>query len=971
MIAKIGDVTLQSKDTIEAARAEYGELTEAAQAKVKNLETLTAAEAKYAELKAADNQAASEAKAVVEKINAIGTVTLQSKAAIDTARTAYDSLSEAAKVKVSTDKVAVLTNAEAAYKQLVAEAPDKEAAKAVDALITGIGDVTLDKEQQVKSARKAYNELKDSQKRMVKNLDQLKAAEAKIVELKDNAAVDAVEKLIDAIGTVNSNSKAKIDAAKDAYRHLPEADRAKVSNKEKLVQAESDFAVVMVKDKINQIGDVSYTPECEQAILSAEVAYNKLTDTQKQQVNNSEELTSARSHYNALKNEADQAAADEVVGLIDAIGTVDSASDELKKKIIAADKAYNGLTADQQKLIDQTTIDKLENAKADWQEAWKVDQSGEPSEPTVNKETATGGTEAEIPQDADITPDQKKNVQEAAKGTEVTHSEAAAEQLAAAAKATSESLSNEDLLEAQKQLNKEVFDSVDKEVTVVTQTYMEVQPKAYKPEVSSSDEEGPKYTVDIKPMVRIVATTTETNVENIKLDGADKNAVPVGEPQEVELENAPVVVKIPLPEGFAEVGSTIFVKHVKEDGRVYNYKCVVQEQDGMLYIAFNNTHGFSEFSVEKQSNTVASITRDDTTECFDSLDAAIKAVQNNETIKLEKDCAEAVKVTGKTVRFVLDENGHSFTGAIEAGANTVREANEMGLTYSFTYTAPVFPGGGMVIPPVEENTITIDAADNGKVVADPAKAKEGDVVTLTATPDKGYALDRIVVTDEAGKEVEAVAVDGQPNQVTFTMPAGKVTVKATFKKVEEKPEASFSDVAGNEWFADAVKYVVDKDIMNGVGDNRFAPNASTTRGMIVTMLYNMEGKPATSGDKAFSDVADTDWFSDGVWWAAKNGIVKGYEDGTFQPNKEISRQEMALILYNYAQYKGYDLAANADLSSFKDADQIGTWAEQAMKWANGHELITGMGNGMIAPAGDATRAQVASIFMRFCENIAK
>lgn len=378
-------------------------------------------------------------------------------------------------------------------------------------------------------------------------------------------------------------------------------------------------------------------------------------------------------------------------------------------------------------------------------------------------------------------------------------------------------------------------------------------------------------------------------------------------------------------------------------------------------------------------NAMASIVRSGSTMYFDQLQAAVDEVQENETIVLDEKAKATTPISiEKSLTFNVDASAFAIVLTDEqveklieklfaAGANTTCEVSKSANNESKIFVFVI----RHTEPPVQADTITIDAAENGTVVADPVKAKEGDVVTLTAIPAKGYELADIVVKDATGKEVEAVAVDGQPNQVKFTMPEGKVTVKATFKKVEEKPETSFSDVVGNEWFAKAVEYVAEKGIMAGYPDGTFGPANTTTRGMIVTMLYNMEEKPATSGDNVFSDVADTDWFNNGVQWAAANSIVKGYEDGTFQPNKEISRQEMALILYNYAEFKGYDLAADTDLSHFSDADQIGAWAAPAMQWAVTNKIINGMGDNTLAPQGDTTRAQVATLFMNFCENMAK
>ena len=139
----------------------------------------------------------------------------------------------------------------------------------------------------------------------------------------------------------------------------------------------------------------------------------------------------------------------------------------------------------------------------------------------------------------------------------------------------------------------------------------------------------------------------------------------------------------------------------------------------------------------------------------------------------------------------------------------------------------------------------------------------------------------------------------------------------------------------------------------------------------MTILYRLEGTPAVTGTTAFTDVAAGQYYADAVAWAAQNGIVSGTSATTFSPDGVITREQMAAILYRYAQYKGYDVTAKADLSMFTDAAQVSTYATDAMAWANASGLISGTSATTLSPAGSATRAQVATILMRFCENIAK
>lgn len=180
----------------------------------------------------------------------------------------------------------------------------------------------------------------------------------------------------------------------------------------------------------------------------------------------------------------------------------------------------------------------------------------------------------------------------------------------------------------------------------------------------------------------------------------------------------------------------------------------------------------------------------------------------------------------------------------------------------------------------------------------------------------------------------------------------------------------FTDVKSGDWFQEAVAYVYDKGMMTGTSATTFAPNSTTTRGMIVTILYRLENEPA-AGTSAFSDVASGAYYADAVAWAAENGVVTGTTDTTFAPDAPITREQMAAILYRYASLKGYDVSQKADLSGYTDAGTISAYASDAMAWANAQGLITGVTDTTLAPKSSATRAQVATILMRFCETIAQ
>lgn len=284
--------------------------------------------------------------------------------------------------------------------------------------------------------------------------------------------------------------------------------------------------------------------------------------------------------------------------------------------------------------------------------------------------------------------------------------------------------------------------------------------------------------------------------------------------------------------------------------------------------------------------------------------------------------------------------------------------------------------------------ITVIDSKNGDVSVSDTWADEDDKITLTITPDKGYEVDKIEIVDDEGDKIDAKKVEDKDNKYTFRMANCDVTVTVTFKEegkttedtdkeedkddeTTENTDLNFTDVSSSDWFFKGVEYVVDKGIMSGVSENQFDPSGKLTRAMLVQMLYNMESRPACDAENAFMDVPVGQWYTDAVIWANDAKIVSGMGEGLFAPNMEITREQMVAMLYNYAKYKGYDVTASADLSTFADNASVSAWAQPAMQWAVAEGYISGMGDNQLAPQGTANRAEIASVIMRFMEATAE
>ncbi len=284
---------------------------------------------------------------------------------------------------------------------------------------------------------------------------------------------------------------------------------------------------------------------------------------------------------------------------------------------------------------------------------------------------------------------------------------------------------------------------------------------------------------------------------------------------------------------------------------------------------------------------------------------------------------------------------------------------------------------GGTTPSMTIENVTFDSTATYEVWADKdtvanikEELKEAEVENPTDADVKN-AISGNVTTENSDSVTITVGLEGNTTD-TITKPSTKPSTPGGTPTEPEEPTWPFTDVTeGDDWFYDAVAYVYENNIMAGTDETTFAPYMELDRAMAAQLFYNLEGKPTVTGDSTFTDVTSGHWAVDAITWAAQNDIVAGIGGGLYDPDSNVTREQFAQMLYNYAKYKGYDLTATGDLSQFPDAGSISSWAETALSWANGNGLINGHENGTIDSKGSTIRAQAASIMANFDQNVAK
>ena len=467
------------------------------------------------------------------------------------------------------------------------------------------------------------------------------------------------------------------------------------------------------------------------------------------------------------------------------------------------------------------------------------------------------------------------------------------------------------------------------------QTALKVEPTAY-------DAENKTLALEITPQYRIVASTAD-KADNIELSGNSKNAQVVQDYQKLTI-TAPTEISMQLPDGFATAGNKLSIKHIKDNGTVEYYTGKVTADGGKLYLTFT-TKGFSPFTISAPAASIGET-------MYPTLAEAIAKAANGNAVKLEKDCTESVTVSGKSLTIDKNNYVYDFTN-VTVDSNSTKTVSGDGKTLTITYTAPSSSSGSSSDPTYSVSTPS--KTENGSVTVSPKSASKGDTVTVTVKPDSGYVLETLTVTDKNGNEL--TLKDKGNGKYTFTMPSGKVEVKATFME-DNSMLNFFYDVPNNAYFYEAVKWAVKNGITDGVGNNLFAPEQPCTRAQIVTFLWRAAGSPEPKGAASgMTDVVSGGYYEKAVAWAIENGITTGTTTSTFSPDATCTRAQAVTFLARALKAKA------ASTAEFSDVPTDSYFAD-AVAWAAANGVTEGIGGGLFGSDNDCTRGQIVTFLYR-------
>ena len=785
-----------------------------------------------------------------------------------------------------------------------------------------------------------------------------------VLKAPDDPAVAAVKELIDAIGEVTLDSGDAIDAARTAYDKLPEAKKVLVDNYEKLTAAEEAYTALVdaaaakaVDDLIDAIGEV--TLESGDAIKAARAAYDALTDTQKELVKNYEKLTAAEEAYTAL---VDAAAAKAVDDLIDAIGEVTLESGDAIK---AARAAYDALTDTQKELVknyeELTAAEEAYTNLVDAAAAKAVDDLID----AIGEVTADSGDAikaARAAYDA-LTDTQKELVKNYEKllAAEELYEELTASAAAIAQKAAEEARKAQEEAEAAQKAAEEAV-----EAAKAAQEAAEAA-AAKAGENNAAAEEARKAA----ETAQAAAEAAQAKAEEAQKKAEEAKAGADAAQKAAEENNAAAAAE--AAKAVAEA-----VKAAEEAGR--SAQSAAQAAQSAAQAADSMLKAQEAQAAAEAAQAAAEAAKARAEEAQKKAEeAAASSAEDKEAAERAKVEAEAAKKAAEDAQKAAEDAKAAAELALEAAkkseveaAASAAEAAEYARQMAETYQKVVEIKAELIDYLAEAQAAAEKAEAERKAAEEARKAAEEAALaaskyaasfelaqllheseTLTGHAREDYAK----VIEDAKAAIEAAKT---PEEVDEILAAAREALKTA-----GCPSTNFTDVEENGWYHTGVDFMVRNGFMNGVADDAFDVDGNLTRAQLVTILYRIAGEPESTATNPFADVADGQWYTNAVIWAAENGIVKGVNTTTFAPNDQITREQIATILFRYAKAEKVE----GKLAGFPDAGKVSDYAADAMAWAVEQGLINGIsesdGKTYLAPQETATRAQIAVILMRY------
>ena len=785
-----------------------------------------------------------------------------------------------------------------------------------------------------------------------------------VLKAPDDPAVVAVKELIDAIGEVTLDSGDAIDAARAAYDKLPDAKKALVDNYEKLTAAEEAYAAMVdaaaakaAEDLIDAIGEV--TLESGDAIEAAREAYDALTDTQKELVKNYEKLTAAEEAYAAM---VDAAAAKAAEDLIDAIGevTVDS-GDAIK----AARAAYDALTDTQKELVKNyeklTAAEEAYTALVDAAAAKAVDDLIDAiGEVTVDSGDAIKAARAAYDALTDTQKELVKNYEKLLAAEEL-YEELTASAAAIAQKAAEEAKQAQEEAEAAQKAAEEAA-----EAAKAAQEAAEAA-AAKAGENNAAAEEARKAAETAQAAAEAAQAKAEeaqkkaeeakTGAEAARKAAEENNAAAAAEAAKAVSE----ALKAAEEAGRSAQSATQAAQSAAQAAESMLKAQEAQAAAEAAQAAAEAAQAKAEEAQKKAEEAAASSAEDKA--------AAEKAA---EEAKAAKQAAEDAKTAAEDAKAAAELALEAAKKSEVEAAASAAEAAEYARQMAETYQKVVEIKAELINYLAEAQAAAEKAEAERKAAEEARKAAEEAALAAskyTATFELAQLLhesetltghareDYAKVIEDAKAAIEAAKT---PEEVDEILAAAREALKTA-----GCPSTNFTDVEENGWYHTGVDFMVRNGFMNGVADDAFDVDGNLTRAQLVTILYRIAGEPESTATNPFADVADGQWYTNAVIWAAENGIVKGVNTTTFAPNDQITREQIATILFRYAKAEKVE----GKLAGFPDAEKVSDYAADAMAWAVEQGLINGIsesdGKTYLAPQETATRAQIAVILMRY------